>query len=244
MIRRTGFTVIIPTLQRSDLLEDLLRRCDAHPLVDEILVINNAVQPLETRLAKVRVMHQGRNIYVNPAWNLGAAEARSDLLAIVNDDVLFADEALYEAAAILRRGRFAMVGPDSSCFLHQPADGRVSHRVASGLRFRYGTFMCMRRSDYDPIPDQLLIWGGDDWLFWRQRRPNAVLVRTAFCTSMGTTSGASEFQQLREREQLASDQLFAEVYGTRWWHRPATMLERLRMTRARCQQWMRRIRER
>lgn len=240
---RAGFSVIIPTLQRSDVLDSILSQCAAHPLVEEVIVINNATEPLRASHQKLRILDQPHNIYVNPAWNLGVAEASADLVAIVNDDVVFSDEALVQAAEILRKGRFAMVGPDSSCFLPVSADQRVSHRVASGLRFRYGTFMCLRRADYDPIPDELQIWGGDDWLFWRQARPNAVLVHTPFSTSMGTTSGSPEFQLMREREQQASDRLFAQVYGTRWWHRPVSVLERLRLARARLVQRGRRLRD-
>lgn len=227
------FSVVIPTLQRSPHLFALIAQCAAHPLVSEVLVINNAPEPIADSDPKVRVLDQGENIFVNPAWNLGAREADADLLAIINDDLHFPDDALDHAAEILRTGRFAMVGPDNSCFIPQGNDRRISHRFASGLRFRYGTFMCLRRADYVPIPDDLLIWGGDDWLFWSQRRPNAVLVHAAFATEMGTTSGSSEFQAMRQREHEVSARLFASVYGTRWWHRPAAIIERLRLSRAR-----------
>ena len=85
------FSVVIPTLQRSDDLDAIVKQCAAHPLVFEVLVINNSPRPLVWESAKVRVLQQERNIYVNPAWNLGAREARGEFLAIVNDDVRFDD---------------------------------------------------------------------------------------------------------------------------------------------------------
>lgn len=226
------FSVVIPTLQRSGELEAVVSRCCAHRLVDEVILINNAEQPVELSHEKLRVLNQDRNIYVNPAWNLGVAEATSDFVAILNDDVVFEDEAFEESARVLAKGRFAMVGPDSSCFLEHEADRAIGHRIASSLRFRYGTFMCMRRRDYVPIPDELLIWGGDDWLFWGQRKPNAVLVHTRFRTSMGTTSGSAEFQQLRAKEQALADKWFLTLHHHRWWHRPVELLERIRLRRA------------
>lgn len=88
------FSVVIPTLQKSSRLEEVVSICTDHPLVHEVLVINNAQQPLTLNSPKVRVLQQEQNIYVNPAWNLGAREARGEYLAIVNDDVIFDPEAL------------------------------------------------------------------------------------------------------------------------------------------------------
>ena len=232
-----GFSVIIPTLQRSPDLARVVALCAGHPMVGEVLVVNNASEPLDFGDAKVRVLQQERNIFVNPAWNLGAREARMPWLAIINDDVLFADEALDEAARILRRGWFAMVGPDPSCFAGQGEFARaVSHRPATSLRLTFGTFMCLRASDYVPIPDDLLIWGGDDWLFWQQRRPNAILVHTRFSTDGSTTAGSPEFQRLRQLEHETLVRHWPSFYGKRWWHRPAAAVEKLRWARTAARQ--------
>ena len=93
------FSVIIPTLQRSEQLQTLVERCSAHPRVLEVVVINNAPETLQWASPKVRVLQQKRNIYVNPAWNLGARESSGKWLAIINDDVLF-DPSLFDRAAV------------------------------------------------------------------------------------------------------------------------------------------------
>lgn len=111
---RGRFSVVIPTLQRSEDLWAIVNQCAAHSRVLEVLVVNNAPTPLVWESPKVRVLQQQRNIYVNPAWNLGAREARGDFLAIVNDDVRFDDAAFDLAARGLRW--FGVVGPDRSCF--------------------------------------------------------------------------------------------------------------------------------
>ena len=69
-----------------------------HPTVREVIVVNNHPDPLDFGRENVRVLQQERNIYVNPAWNLGAREARGKYLAILNDDVLFEPELLDAAA--------------------------------------------------------------------------------------------------------------------------------------------------
>lgn len=214
------FSIVVPTLQRSPRLQEVTLRCAEHPLVREVLVINNAQEPIPFSHPRVRVLQQEQNIFVNPAWNLGVREARGELVALVNDDVLFEDEALTHAAGILRRGFFGIVGPDLSAF-HDDGSRRISHRLArhdATTRY-FGTFMCLRREDYRPVPQELRIWGGDDWLIATQRRPPAALIRTPFRTEMSTTSRAEEFQRMFLQERETTDRLLAPPWGTRWWHR-------------------------
>ena len=226
---RGQFSVVIPTLQRSGDLHAIVEQCAAHPLVAEVLVINNAPAPLEFESGKARVLDQGENIFVNPAWNLGAREARGEYLAIINDDVLFEDEALTHAHRALRRGMFGVIGPAQDGFNTAP-HGRRRVRVAPFFSFKgsFGTFMCLRAEDYVPIPEEMKIWGGDDWLFLQQRKPNGVLAGYRFDTEMGTSSGSPEFQALREAELAAARPILMPLYRTRWWHRPVEYLDRAR----------------
>ncbi|WP_371029234.1 glycosyltransferase family 2 protein [Pseudoclavibacter sp. JSM 162008] len=229
-MKSARFSVIIPTLQKSERLKDLIARCVAHPLVKEILIINNSVVPLEFASPKVRVLQQSANIYVNPAWNLGAKEATAELLAIVNDDVLFHDEALTYSARLLKHHPIGIVGPDLSTF-NQLESGRISYRLArpdATVRY-FGTFMCLRRRDYVPIPEEMRIWGGDDWLIAHQSLPPAVLIRTQFETDMSTTSSSPEFQRLRVDEYEAAERWVLPLRGKRWWHRPLASLATLRV---------------
>ena len=228
------FSVVIPTLQKSSRLDEVVSICAAHPLVLEVLVINNAPQPLAWESSKVRVLQQEQNIFVNPAWNLGAREARGEYLAIVNDDVVFDPEALTHTAQILRRGRFGIVGPDRSTYT-ESTSARPRHRLArgSGTIFGFGTFMCMRRADYVPIPEEMRIWGGDDWLILNQRRPPAALLGVRFRTEMGTSSGSPAIQALRASEQETADRILAPLHGTRWWHRLVNWVDAVREARHR-----------
>lgn len=203
-------------------------------------MVNNAPQPLAFSSPKVRVLSPGRNIYVNPAWNLAASQARSAFLAIVNDDVRFDDDALTCAARVLRLGLFGIVGPDRSCF-HPEAEGRrIGIRVAGHPKVGYGTFMCMRREDYVPIPEEMLIWGGDYWLISKQRRPPGILVHTRFVTEMGTTSLLPEFQKMRDVEQITADRILIPLEGERWWHRWSHRVDAFREWRYRSLKRLRR----
>lgn len=228
------FSVIIPTLQRSDELYPLVNQCAAHPLVAEVLVINNAEAPLSWASAKVRVLQQEQNLFVNPSWNLGARQAQGEYLAIVNDDVRFPDEVFDHVAKILRRGWFGIVGPERSSF-STGALGKPRHRLARPIvtPYGYGTFMALRTRDYSPIPEQMRIWAGDDWLIARSARPPAALMGFRFDTTMSTTAGSPEFQTLRAREQAIADEILPAIQGTRWWHGLVERVEQARNLRYR-----------
>ncbi|WP_256841514.1 glycosyltransferase family 2 protein [Ornithinimicrobium cryptoxanthini] len=228
------FSAVIPTLQKSPELWPLVQQLTAHPLVHEVLIVNNASAPLAWDSSKVRVLQQAVNIYVNPAWNLGAREATGEYLAIINDDVRFDDEALDAAGRVLRRGWFGIVGPDRSCFATAHT-GRVKVRPArhTATIHGFGTFMCLRRSAFIPIPEDMRIWGGDDWLIQRQGRPPGALLNVRFVTEMGTTSMRPEAQALRAEEQQVADAILLPLHGSQWWHRPLRWLDRLREVRHR-----------
>lgn len=196
------YSVIIPTIQRSDLLVPMLERYVADPVVGEVVIVNNAQVPLDLDSPKVRVLQQEENIFVNPAWNLGVAASRFPLLAIANDDLLFDSSILARAAELLRRPGVALVGPDSSCFGASP-DEALAFRPAYQRQHGFGTLMLMRRERYIQIPEELRIWFGDDYLFNHQRRRNWLFKGLRIETPMGVSSSRPEFLVKFEAERAA-----------------------------------------
>ena len=87
------YSVIIPTLWKSDRTKKLLSDLNECEYVDEIIIIDNTGTEerdiLPTIYPKLRMVSKGKNIYVNPAWNLGVELAKNDLIALVNDDINF-----------------------------------------------------------------------------------------------------------------------------------------------------------
>ena len=192
------FSVIIPTLQRSPVTPLLVDMYCSHPLVAEVIIVNNSVDLLSSRHSKLRVLEQGRNTFVNPAWNLGVAQARSEFLVISNDDIVFNSHVLDVAAKALRLP-VGIIGPDEYSF-RRSRDDRLwvspSYRRTSG----FGTLMFLRRDNYIPIPPDLRVWYGDDWLFTRQRRRNLHLHGACIETRMHTTAASPEFDEVKRKD--------------------------------------------
>ena len=228
------FSVIIPTLQRSRELPELVELCAVHPTVLEVIVVNNHPDPLDFGRENVRVLQQERNIYVNPAWNLGVREARAEYLAIINDDVLF-DPALLDLAARAVTAPFTgLVGIDP---LHMnraeslPPKIRLAshHLICSG----FGMFMCMPKSNYVPIPEEMKIWGGDDVLYMSQRWPNKVIMGPWIRSEVGTTSSDATFSPFLEHDGRICERYLRDEVGWRWWHRPEEWVLAIRRLRHR-----------
>lgn len=213
------FSVILPTLQRSPWLLPVLDIYREHPLVAEVIVINNAGPraPLPRLGPKVRVLDQDENIFVNPAWNLGAREAQSEHLIVSNDDVLF-PPSLIDAVACRLGPSVGMIGPHTRC--RHTERGRPPIFVPAYERKPlYGVLFFMARSSWVPIPDDLLVWCGDDWLFSRQTERNYFFVGPQVRTPMAVTSGSPEFSAQKYadlatyRSRYAHDDPYLERFG-------------------------------
>lgn len=87
-------SVIIPTMWRAvEYTKPMMTALDQHPLVGEIILIDNDRSRTEHEFLKTisKLTYwcfENGNIFVNPAWNFGAEVAKFDKLFILNDDCL------------------------------------------------------------------------------------------------------------------------------------------------------------
>lgn len=168
-----------------------------HPLVAEVIVINNASAPLPLAGRKIRVLDQEQNLYVNRSWNVGAREAASDYLIISNDDISFHPRVI-DAAARALRWPVGIIGPDPAAFAR--LDSSPWFLPAYDRTRGFGTLMFLRARDYVPVPGDLMIWCGDDYLFNSQRRRNLYLKGARIDTAMSTTSGDPAFDSIKQQD--------------------------------------------
>lgn len=84
------YTVVIPTLWKSNRTEQLIRDLNECEFVDEIIIIDNTnIDEWDRTYRKIRTVSKGENIYVNPAWNWGIELAKNECIALINDDINF-----------------------------------------------------------------------------------------------------------------------------------------------------------
>ena len=169
------FSAIIPTMWRcQDITERLLTNLIEHPLVGEIILIDNDKErtPKWDLLTnkKITYLAQDTNIGVNPAWNLGVENSNYDLLCIINDDIVF-DPKLFDK--IERRmyadnaGAFGIINGDPAMGQPITTDGSIDFlEWQQGMIIHcFGQLMFTHKKNWVKIPDSLLINFGDDIIF-------------------------------------------------------------------------------
>ena len=158
------FTVIIPTMGVLDPIPWILKLGEC-PLVGEILVIDNSDGKLPSLtnvfLKKIKVIYSGPNIYVNPSWNLGVKEAKFENIILANDDLLLDDITglLTFISKNLHDRKVIGLNPNQE----GPYSLSGGHYIGRG----WGRFIAIKKSFYKPIPEELLVWYGDNLLALR-----------------------------------------------------------------------------
>lgn len=205
------FTVIIPTLWRSDLTLDLLSKYDNCISVDEILIIDNAIVARPqfdfSIYKKIRFIDQKENIYVNPAWNIGIKEAKNELIAISNDDILFNPEPVFKFVS--EAEDWGAIGM-SALNYNIPAPKIVTEPGAD-IGGGWGCLLFVRKSEWIPIPENIKIWFGDDWIvsMCRKYKRKVLKIRTSEVvkTKMSTSSNIPSLHPVIQNDRIAWSKL-------------------------------------
>jgi FkbM family methyltransferase len=215
-------SVIIPTMWRcQDIFLKGIEQYVAHPLVGEILIVNNdmAATPPWPILnnPKVRLLNQFYNIKVNPAWNLAVAASKYDKLALANDDIEF-DGKLIDRV-------MPRITPDVG--LHGIIYGRPDlgqpETVNDNIDFAewkpgdcihpYGQIMFIHKQNYVPVIKGLNLYFGDDWLFHHQLmrgRKNYMIYNLKFYTPGSQTVCDPKVNEGTENEKSIWEEWFSK----------------------------------
>ena len=193
------WSVIIPTLWKPDSFPKLLQELEGNDSVDEILIIDNAPnnRPKIALGKKVNRLEQQSNIYVNPAWNLGAEMARNEYICICNDDVLFDSAEIFGFLKSNYTKGMIGIHPDS----FNPDTWNSGIPVLSNeihITQMWACLFFLRKSKYRPIPTELKVWWGDAWLAWHTR-PSFSLI-TAVRTKHSESVSSPEFQSILDKD--------------------------------------------
>lgn len=170
------FSVVIPTMWKFPPFVNFLRDLLEFPLVHEVLLINNDVTqtPAEARIShpKLRVSEPPHNMGVNPAWNLGILHSTSPYICVANDDILFDFKVFQKVLPFLRPEHGAVcLSPGEAQFQQDPfTNGNIDivpwpHTTSqTNSRFGFGSLFFIHKQSWVPIPPELIIYYGDDWL--------------------------------------------------------------------------------
>ena len=198
------YTVVIPTLWKSNRIHKLLKDLISCEFVDEIILIDNAGKFFEyyEALPKIKLVQVQENIYVNPAWNMGVSLAKNDLIALVNDDINFnpnifgvIDEKTLKYVGIIGMGEDNYKGKIDETM------GSYIDSWAPGISdWGWGCLIMLHKTFWIDIPDNIKIWYGDNFIKDVNPSPKACLRNFRIETEMSTTSDEKEWDEVKKKD--------------------------------------------
>jgi len=205
-----GFSVIIPTMWRSNKTSKLLKDLYESKYVHEIIIIDNDVVAknvdLDQYSDKIRYYPQTENIYVNPAWNLGVSLANNDLLCICNDDINF-DVNDYIQFILPHISELGIFGANIRPFfkvtknlLNKINNIKIINAALSTQGF--GMLMFMNKKNWINIPSSLKIWFGDDWLTRNHENIYSVNLVKTIDADKHTTASSPELKEILKLDRI------------------------------------------
>lgn len=193
-------SVIMPTMWQGKGCLQSMKDIVKQESVGELIVIDNteASVTINEKIPKLVHIKEGRNTYVNPAWNKGYRLAKFDKLLFVNDDVQTNWGFINAIEEYITEDR-GMIGAGVSCWQGPHHGGGV---VPINNRPNcYGCVFAIHKNSYVEIPEDLKIHYGDDWLFTKSGKPNYEIVGWQMGGESEQTSGQIQFHPIKEADK-------------------------------------------
>ena len=161
------FSVIIPTIWSPTIesIDKLIDNLTCNEKISEIILINNNPSKYSNRyIHNKRVKELSfDNIYVNQAWNIGVSESNSEFICLMNDDIDFNTNIFQYIIEGLKNSDVKLAGVSKSCYSLEKDEEYKLEKVS--IRNRgWGCLIFTKKEYYTPIPSDLKIHFGDDYL--------------------------------------------------------------------------------
>lgn len=157
-------SVIMPSMFIPKGTLDLIKEVCNHPLVGEFILMDNTEEGnhITEDIPKLIYIQEGRNTFINPAWNKGAEMAKYDKLMFLNDDIL-TDLSIIDKVYDQITEDKGMIGLGEGCWKY--VGGEFSVRPIHEFRGGFACLFFIHKKSYRPIPEEIKVWYGDNWLF-------------------------------------------------------------------------------
>ena len=205
------YSVIIPTMWKCDRFQQTLRELSEHELVGEIILIDNTPNDLKIELPKLNHILEGKNTYVTAPWNKGAKMAKYDKLLILNDDI-FMDLNILDILHPYITEQIGLIGLDEIEYNTEP----IKEFGLEPIERRNGGWGCaifVHKENYSPIPEEMKLWGQDDWLFVKARNRRKQNYKLVGCRINGELSVTNDIldtdpkiREIRENDLILKQQ--------------------------------------
>jgi hypothetical protein len=197
------YSIVIPTLWKSNRTEQLIRDLNECEFVDEIIIIDNTnTAEWDRTYRKIRTVSKGENIYVNPAWNWGIELAKNECIALCNDDINF-DPNIFGVITKDILLEFGIIGQSEFNYKGKNSDEPILEKWNGKVRdWGWGCLIMFDKKNWIEIPDDIKIWYGDDYIFKCNLAQKSTLKNFNIETEMSTTSDEHIWNERKEQDKI------------------------------------------
>jgi len=207
------YSVIIPTMWKAKRLGETLNELCEHPLVGQIILIDNSGGELGYEIIHPKIYHviEKENTYVTAAWNKGVNMAKYDKLLILNDDI-WMDWKILDILEPHVTEQNGLIGLDETEYNIEHYGHEFGLEPIERRNGGWGCAIFVHKENYSPIPEEMKLWGQDDWLFVKarnRRKQNYKLVGYTIYGELSVTNNILDadpkIQEIRENDLRLKD---------------------------------------
>lgn len=212
----------------------LLQQLVEDDCIAEVILIDNTAKGFEYPSEKVKVIVPKKNLYVNPAWNLGVLNSSCDYIGLVNDDLIFPKNFFSQIFKFVSQtqnigfcGIESVPKTNENYFADYPAASILSFLKIEKRTLCWGSAIFFRKENYINIPEKLKVFCGDDFLFYvslKNNYDNYLVKNTNIFHLHSLTSGLKQFDKIKYKDQLLYKKInplysFTERQNFSFWER-------------------------
>jgi len=221
-------TVVMPVLGHIKLTNNMLRMMSNNIVKPEMVIIfdNDYKSNLGSIIEKYRgelnicYIKNNTNIGVNPCWNEGILRSKTPLISILNNDLLISKYFFKKIIETYNENdKYGIICPNTiknRATVETTNDDKV---IVNKMGKREGWAFTIRKdltNKMDPIPEELKIYCGDDYLFKKCRdlEYKAVKIMNNYIYHFGGVTVSGHFGKrtpLKEEKVIWSDILKKEI---------------------------------
>ena len=174
------WSVVIPTIWKSNYIHQQLVEYVKSELIREIILIDNTRQYFDfydKKLDKLILIQPETNLFVNPSWNLGVETSKSNNIIIANDDIVWDisqlnkfDDGIFKDFNVLGQSPSNFKNGKNLKQIKEIEKENLTYNPLEGSRpHGWGCLLFTQKNLWKPIPDELKIWFGDDWIIYKSK---------------------------------------------------------------------------
>tara|TARA_R110000772_G_scaffold55472_2_gene126552 strand:- start:86 stop:727 length:642 start_codon:yes stop_codon:yes gene_type:complete len=204
------FSVVIPTMWSiPHYTNALIRNYVKSELITEIIIIDNNHSEYKHvdiyNHEKVKIHVMDKNIFVNPAWNLGVELSENNNVIISNDDIVIKPDQMLDF--LIKNDTWDCIGIDTSSYTETNTEFELKELSRSNklndlisVPYGFGCLMVIKRDSWITIPNNIKIYFGDNWIVNTYKNVFSIKTIDKLKTKMASTSSNPIFKAIKDSD--------------------------------------------